>query len=306
MGGHFERFQGIDVQAVVNTLRQLRTDTGHGLEQVHRIECAAQALQLCPLAGGHQLLDCTGNPLADVRQLDQAGVAPGGANLANILVQTGHGLTGPAVCRHAERIGALLFEQVGGKGGGRPDMAQAGGNDPARLEQAIQLAWLAQQVPEEEIKHGSIGAEHINFGKSPDGDDVLKPRPEQIRILRDEIFTTSGPTSPAVVDTDPQELMQLENATISVLNGAGTPGLATRTTEYLAAQNVNVVNTGDAPEPYNETTIVSYTGNPYTLNYLIELMNISPNRIYNRYDPSSEVDFAIFLGYDWANTNTMP
>jgi LCP family protein required for cell wall assembly len=174
------------------------------------------------------------------------------------------------------------------------------------LEQAIQLAWLAQQVPEEEIKHGSIGAEHINFGKSPDGDDVLKPRPEQIRILRDEIFTNSGPTSPAVVDTDPQELMQLENATISVLNGAGTPGLATRTTEYLAAQNVNVVNTGDAPEPYNETTIVSYTGNPYTLNYLIELMNISPNRIYNRYDPSSEVDLAIFLGYDWANTNTMP
>lgn len=174
------------------------------------------------------------------------------------------------------------------------------------LEQAIQLAWLAQQVSEENIKHGSIGAEQINFGKSPDGDDVLKPRPEQIRILRDEIFTTSGPTSPAMVDADPQELMQLENATISVLNGAGTPGLATRTTEYLASQNVNVVNTGDAPEPYSETTIISYSGNPYTLKYLIDLMNISPNRIYNRYDPSNEVDLAIFLGYDWANTNTMP
>jgi len=26
---------------------------------------------------------------------------------------------------------------VGGKGGGRPDMAQAGGNDPAKLEPAL-------------------------------------------------------------------------------------------------------------------------------------------------------------------------
>jgi anionic cell wall polymer biosynthesis LytR-Cps2A-Psr (LCP) family protein len=57
------------------------------------------------------------------------------------------------------------------------------------LDQAIQLAVLAQQVPEENIKQGVIGSEHITFGKSPDGDDVLKPRPEQIRILRDEIFT---------------------------------------------------------------------------------------------------------------------
>jgi LCP family protein required for cell wall assembly len=174
------------------------------------------------------------------------------------------------------------------------------------LDQAIQLAWLAQQVPEENIKHGSIGAEHINFGKSPDGDDVLKPRPEQIRMLRDEIFTVSGLTSPAMVDADPQELMQLENATVSVLNGAGLPGLATRTADFLVAQGVNVVNTGDAPEQYGETTIISYSGNPYTLGYLIELMNISPNRIHNRYEPTSEVDFVIFLGYDWANNNTMP
>jgi len=27
--------------------------------------------------------------------------------------------------------------QVGGKGGGRPDMAMAGGNDPARLDGAL-------------------------------------------------------------------------------------------------------------------------------------------------------------------------
>ena len=31
----------------------------------------------------------------------------------------------------------FVAEQVGGKGGGRPDMAQAGGNDPKKLESAL-------------------------------------------------------------------------------------------------------------------------------------------------------------------------
>lgn len=174
------------------------------------------------------------------------------------------------------------------------------------IEQVIQLAWLAQQIPEEDIKHGSINNEHVTFGKSPDGDDVLKPRPEQIRILRDEIFTSEGPVSPAAAGADPQGLMQEENARVSILNGAQTPGLAARTSDFLTSQGVNVVNTGDAPEVYNATTIVSYTGNPYTLRYLVDLMGIQEARIYNRYDPSSQVDMAVFLGYDWANNNSMP
>ncbi|MGW8224978.1 MAG: LCP family protein [Anaerolineales bacterium] len=174
------------------------------------------------------------------------------------------------------------------------------------LEQAVQLAWLVQQIPEEDIKRGAIGTDHVTFGKSPEGDDVLKPRPEQIRILRDEIFASEGLASPAMAGADPQELMQTESAKVSVLNGAGVPGLATRTSDYLTTQGVNVTSTGDAPELYNATTIISYTGNPYTINYLVNLMGISENRIYNRFDPTSQVDVELFLGYDWANNNSMP
>ncbi|HER34446.1 MAG TPA: alanine--tRNA ligase, partial [Halothiobacillaceae bacterium] len=38
--------------------------------------------------------------------------------------------------------------EVGGKGGGRPDMAQAGGNQPERLDQALSAAraWLADKL----------------------------------------------------------------------------------------------------------------------------------------------------------------
>ena len=42
----------------------------------------------------------------------------------------------------------FVAEQVGGRGGGRPDMAQAGGNDPSRIEQALEsvAGWVTDQL----------------------------------------------------------------------------------------------------------------------------------------------------------------
>ena len=42
----------------------------------------------------------------------------------------------------------FVAQQVGGKGGGRPDMAQAGGSDPAKLPQALASvqAWVAERL----------------------------------------------------------------------------------------------------------------------------------------------------------------
>ena len=41
-----------------------------------------------------------------------------------------------------------VAQQVGGKGGGRPDMAQAGGTNPAALPEALRSieAWLEQRL----------------------------------------------------------------------------------------------------------------------------------------------------------------
>jgi alanyl-tRNA synthetase len=38
---------------------------------------------------------------------------------------------------HAGKLAAAVAQAVGGKGGGRPDMAEAGGKDPAGLEKAL-------------------------------------------------------------------------------------------------------------------------------------------------------------------------
>ena len=48
----------------------------------------------------------------------------------------------------ASELANLIAQQVGGKGGGRPDMAQAGGDDPAALEAALAKVpeWVRQQL----------------------------------------------------------------------------------------------------------------------------------------------------------------
>ncbi|MEQ8493694.1 MAG: DHHA1 domain-containing protein, partial [Gammaproteobacteria bacterium] len=49
---------------------------------------------------------------------------------------------------HAGQLANHVAQQVGGKGGGRPDMAQAGGNDATRLADALASvsAWVAEHL----------------------------------------------------------------------------------------------------------------------------------------------------------------
>ena len=44
---------------------------------------------------------------------------------------------------HAGKIVGVIAQAVGGKGGGRPDMAEAGGKDPSQLDAALDEAYAA-------------------------------------------------------------------------------------------------------------------------------------------------------------------
>ena len=48
----------------------------------------------------------------------------------------------------ASELADFVAQQVGGKGGGRPDMAQAGGNRPAELGKALESAhkWISERL----------------------------------------------------------------------------------------------------------------------------------------------------------------
>lgn len=175
------------------------------------------------------------------------------------------------------------------------------------LDQAIRLAWLASQIPAESIKRGAIGTGQITFAKSPDGtQDVLKPRTEQIRALRDEVFSEANPAKPVAASMDIKELLAQENARVRLLNGSSVPGLAAKTAEYLKSQGVNIVETGNAEAYVAGTEIVFYSGKPYTLKYLIDLMKINKYRVRTLFDPANTADIALTVGDDWAQAGVMP
>jgi hypothetical protein len=133
----------------------------------------------------------------------------------------------------------------------------------------------------------------------PDGAQVLKPVPDQIRLLRDEIFTMAGAIGPSIPVDNPATASSQENARVAVLNGAGIEGLASQTAEYLRGQGINVVEVANSTPDYPKTVVIDYTGNPYTTRYLMTLLNLSQSQILSQTVPDSEVDIAVIVGAEY-------
>ncbi|HSB64941.1 MAG TPA: LCP family protein [Anaerolineales bacterium] len=176
------------------------------------------------------------------------------------------------------------------------------------LKETISLAWTVAQIPRENIKRGMIGPDATTRTFSADGLDILLPNMEAVRVVRDQIFSITSGTSPLATEfvSSNDELRKAEAASVSVLNATTTPGLAAETSDYLKNLGINVTVTGNADEASESTVIIDYTGKPYTVEYLVKILNIQANSIYSRYDPNSQTDIAILLGVDWAENNSMP
>ncbi len=171
------------------------------------------------------------------------------------------------------------------------------------LDQIIQLAWLMPQIDKSNIKSKIIGTDAVEFGTSPDGLDILRPIPDKVRLVRDEVFTTGGPVGPAAVAEDPVELMKAEAATVSLQNGTATAGLASKTSELLKQDGLNIAEETNADGIYDVTTIFVYGAKPYTVTYLIQKLGLENAHVVNRYDPSVGYDIGLVLGNDWAAKN---
>ena len=175
------------------------------------------------------------------------------------------------------------------------------------LDEALKLGWLALDIPMTSVQRGAIAPPNaVMFAKSPDGtQDILIPVPDQIRLIRDQVFASSSMASPGLTSGDERANMQSEGATIVVANGTYIEGLASKTQSYLQTQGANVVSTENS-DYTTFTRIYDYTGKPYTDRYLVNLMNITPYSIFLQYDPNSQVDVRVILGDDWAGNNPMP
>ncbi len=169
------------------------------------------------------------------------------------------------------------------------------------LEGAIDLGLLGIKIPIESIRRGVIGSDAINFYTTPDGDQVLKPLPDQVRTVRDFVFGTTGLSSP-LADMTPEARIQAESATIALKNGTLREGLASATAQFLEERGFTFSseNVGNANQTYPFTQVIDYTGNPYTVQMLVDMLGIQNHLIYLRYDPQSPIDVEVNLGNDWS------
>lgn len=97
-----------------------------------------------------------------------------------------------------------------------------------------------------------------------------------------------------------------ENAKVAVMNGTTSPGLAGETADFFIANGFQIIEVGNSDKYKDQTLIFDYSGNPYTIQALLDLMGYSQTRLYYRSDPNSTVDIVIELGADWVLENTLP
>jgi LCP family protein required for cell wall assembly len=178
------------------------------------------------------------------------------------------------------------------------------------FDTAVRLGVLARDIPVESIQPGVIDYTMVALADTTINGvkaSIMKPLPDKIRILRDQIFTTSGPTSPFAAGGDPAALMKADAARVRLLNGSFAPGLEVNTGNYFLTQGLAVTEVGGADRAYDHTVIVLHAPKLYTLKFLQAALGItSSTQILIQPDAASSVDVEVYLGNDWANQNPMP
>jgi hypothetical protein len=171
------------------------------------------------------------------------------------------------------------------------------------LEDAIRIALLVKDIPKEDIKNAVIDNSMVvgdNVILGGQNASVLRPLSDEIRVLRDEIFTSNGPVSP-LAKGDPTVLMQADDARIRVLNGTSTAELDTRTGQYLSQQGLRITEFGNT-KALSRTTIILYSPKLYALRFLLDVFGIDHStQILIKPDASQTVDIEIRLGKDWVS-----
>ena len=183
------------------------------------------------------------------------------------------------------------------------------------FEDGVRLAFLLSEVKRENIKTGVINYDMVVLEQAVTADgtaSVFKARPDQIRILRDEIFSEAGPVSPTVSDKDPQawlDASKKETSRIRVINGTFAGDFGQRTAIYLQSLGLTVTEVGSTGAT-DKTVIKLYSSKLYTMRFLLYLfgLNGASGTTQIRFEPTpgSTVDVEIVLGTDVLNSNIIP
>jgi LCP family protein required for cell wall assembly len=166
------------------------------------------------------------------------------------------------------------------------------------FEQAVQLGLLVKEIPDSSIYTAVIDYNYVYNEVTPDGRAVLVPIRENIRQLRDQLFTPPVIPTPAIENLP--ALMADEKARVAVYNGTAVFGLAAATQEYLQQYGVNITEVGNADSStYLTSQVVTFGRYPNTVRYLAQLMHIPPLNVSDGTTPEGDFDVLVIIGDDW-------
>lgn len=170
------------------------------------------------------------------------------------------------------------------------------------LGQIIRLAWLAVQIPEENLTLAAIGEREVTGAESPDGQDIYVPIDGRIQTLVAEVFAPPG----SQMGLSREYLVLAENSRIRIVNQSSRPGLAGKTAQFLERSGLNVIASVESEERRAYSRLVDRVDDPYTLRFLVDLLKVRPSEIYIQLDPFGSADMVILLGEDWAQAGILP
>ncbi len=165
-----------------------------------------------------------------------------------------------------------------------------------QLDEIIALAALAREVDTEKIHFRTIDESCTLFKTTPEGWQILVPLRDKIRDVRDEVFglKSSSEEMPTVAE---------EAATISVLNGTLTPGLAYSVSEYLGANDIPIAIYDNADrQDYDTSLVILNRDKPMTALQILSLLQLPQSAVVNGNNPTAEYDVIVILGSDYAHT----
>jgi len=175
------------------------------------------------------------------------------------------------------------------------------------LGQITKLAWALKDVNPGNVMHRVVAPPMVEASFNSLGQYILLPDHKKIRKAWDSIYDqqpkeVSSPTDVPSVE----ERVAKENAQLAVLNGTTRVGLAGETADFLTNQGMQIARIDNADSFTDRTIIYDYTGNPATIQRVLQVMELSESHVFHR--PSSETnqDVVIVLGSDWARENALP
>jgi LCP family protein required for cell wall assembly len=162
-----------------------------------------------------------------------------------------------------------------------------------QLDEIIALANLATQIDTDNIRFRVIDESCTLYDETPNGDQILIPLRDKIRDVRDEVF--------GYKDINGEfKTVEEEGATIAILNGTLTPGLAYATTEYLEANGITISDYDNADrQDYDTSLVILNRDKPMTALQLLSLLRLPQSAVVNGSNPTAQYDVVVILGGDY-------